>query len=401
MKSILNLFLFIILLTFVMSVNVSLNGPAIFNILFIILFIMLFIIYMTMNNIRALNNNTSMSGLLKLFKIDDGLFLFLFIAAMIFVMNTNEAWKGPTIENTLFIILSILLFITFITIKITMSNNKTSSLYNLLKKNKINGALILIVFIIFVKIFESIFVMPGPYHLQSKDCFVSRDTLVDVANKWLDQKGPLATGVRETINGIESPVLPPKPGFTNRVFFCDTQKGQVSVWANNKNNLYQARLAVRNNLITEIEVYEVYGFPHNMNALKAHYVTRDKLISIVNTYFNGLKYPGNPVPFDTNTVRYEMGFPLSSKLVMCNAEHVFFGCLFRDVTDRRYVVDEENGVIIAYIFFEMSGKLGGMTAVEIFKVINGYIYEIHAYWKFKFGTVDPGWEDGGIIKRKL
>lgn len=245
----------------------------------------------------------------------------------------------------------------------------------------------------------------GTYAPKHSDTFVSRDDLIDIANQWLEGKGPLAPKVRQTINGVETSIKHPELGMTDRTFFCDPQKGQISVWAHTGHDLYQVRLAVREHQINEIEVYDVYGVPRNMSALYGAYASRDKLIEIVGIYFDALVYPGLSVPFDNDVIRYEMGVPLCVGAPMCDAEHVFFSYLFRDVTDRRYVVDEEHGVIVAYISFELLGGIGGMTAVEGFKIEDGIINEIHAFWEFKFGSLDTGWDGDNIItsttKRKV
>lgn len=239
--------------------------------------------------------------------------------------------------------------------------------------------------------------IPGPYDAPPPDYRVSRKDLSRIANQWLEGRAPVAKNARQTVNGRETPVTPPESGLNNRVFFCDTRTGQVSAWADKHHYLYQARLAVRRFMITEIEVYAVCGFPRSVADMKSGFVPGKILRQVVERYFDALIEPDLPISFHKDVIRYEMGLPLCVSAWMCNAEHRMFSYVFQDVIDRRYVIDEENGVVVAYIFFELLGGTGGMSAVEAFKIIDGRIHEINAYWDFALGVVDPGWNGGNLI----
>jgi hypothetical protein len=113
--------------------------------------------------------------------------------------------------------------------------------------------------------------------------------------------------------------------------------------------------------------------------------TRTELLRVIETYPTGIQAGSNIGTLTSpNCTRAENGFPMP---IACNGLFQIFGF---PVTSRRYVVDEEIGVVQAAFYFNQRKKGGsGMFSLwmhEYFKVEKGLITQIYA-------VMEPLWYD--------
>lgn len=153
--------------------------------------------------------------------------------------------------------------------------------------------------------------------------------------------------------------------------------------------MYQVRLKVEQNVITEIESMTVRrsgaanGF-FNVQNMKPESVftqtipvnqrmSRRELIALLDLYVDYLegKVRGNQVPFDQSCKRYENGVVTASGLSSFNMQSWGF-----NVTRRYPVIDEEAG--IAWGMLPFSQTASALVVGEAFKMIDGKIMMIQA-----------------------
>ncbi|MGD0337537.1 MAG: hypothetical protein ABSB78_01975 [Bacteroidota bacterium] len=231
--------------------------------------------------------------------------------------------------------------------------------------------------------------------------------------------------------------------------------GQVgfigTIRENNVPAILALRLKIENNVITEIETIvarDTAGALRIEKLVKPHPVfletvpvaeraSREELIKTANMYFTGLeKNDGKGVyPFTENCNRIENGNqttnnpslnpgPFDVGALGCKEQ--FESGFFRFVTrirDRRFmVVDEERGLVFAFVFFDHAGNVhnvqltNGTTIpigvirpwtweiAELFKIEKGLIRQIEAIvWESPYGMNSgwSSWEEGlsGRVRR--
>ncbi len=249
------------------------------------------------------------------------------------------------------------------------------------------------------------------------------------------------------------------------LYIADPQAGQVGLHSlpasfggqvgfigtireNNVPAILALRLKIENNVITEIETIvarDTAGALRIEKLVKPHPVfletipvaerpSREELIKTANMYFTGLeKDDGKGIyPFTANCNRIENGNqttnnpslnpgPFDVGALGCKEQ--FESGFFRFVTrirDRRFmVVDEERGLVFAFVFFDHAGNVhnvqltNGTTIpigvirpwtweiAELFKIEKGLIRQIEAIvWKSPYG-MNSGWSswEEGLSRR--
>jgi hypothetical protein len=264
---------------------------------------------------------------------------------------------------------------------------------------------------------------------------------------------PLAETVKFTENGQR---LEPGDGLWNttsalgsyKLCVADPLSWQVGFFGTIRESSTPAilalRLKVENRTIAEIETIvardeagaqrlEQLGSPHPVFLeviSPAKRASREALIEIANMYFTGLECnDGKGVyPFTDDCNRLENGkqttnnpsendWPLDIQALGCKAQ--FETGFFRFVTrirDRRFVVvDQERGLVLAFVFFDHAGNIPtvklsdgskvpvGVTRpftweiAELFKIENSLIRQIEAVLgeaPYGMNSGWSGWEEG-------
>ncbi len=292
-----------------------------------------------------------------------------------------------------------------------------------------------------------------------------RACLNDVVEKYLaamathnPAKGPIAKTVRYTENGQEMKLPDGIWKITTaiepyRLVIADPKAGQVAFFAvvreNGEPDIISARLKVVNRQITEIEQLvsrDAIGGPLKANPLAmkqrpqfyqtlkpAERRSRAEMIKIANSYFTGLENNTgkNKVPFAPTCHRIESGAPTTNVPVKPGQEPstLNMGCTesfglgyFRedtDLRDRRFpVVDEERGLVYAFVFFDHDAVLrsyklnNGKTQTvkktapwtweiaEVFQIKNGLIDQVEAVVLPAPYRMKPNWKGGELASVK-
>jgi hypothetical protein len=283
---------------------------------------------------------------------------------------------------------------------------------------------------------------------------LTRPLLEDSVDRYLDavvahnpSRLPLAKTVKFTENGQR---LEPGDGLWNtasaqgsyKLYVADPQAGQVGFFGTIRENgtpaILALRLRVKNRQVSEIETLmardvtgaqnlEKLGRPHPvfLEAVPpSERATREELIKTANMYFTGLeRNDGKGVyPFADDCNRIENGKqttnnpsenarPFDIDALGCKAQ--FETGFFRFVThirDRRFVVvDQEQGLVLAFVFFGHAGNIPAITLsdgstipvsvtrpftweiAELFKVENGLIRQIEAVLAEAPYGMNSGW----------
>jgi hypothetical protein len=122
-------------------------------------------------------------------------------------------------------------------------------------------------------------------------------------------------------------------------------------------------------------------------------IARDKMIEIVDLYFQGIESSdGSKIPFDSGARRNENGTTTGMGTGLQNV--AMFSYI--EQIDRRYVlVDEERGNVLPWVLFQIPMGIGGQRTLhlaELFKVADGKIMDVQAIMVNQpFGT-PSGWE---------
>ena len=266
---------------------------------------------------------------------------------------------------------------------------------------------------------------------------------------------PLASDVRYTENTISLPLgkglWATANGFGNfKQYFADATTGQVGFIGVVKENDIPAILAVRmkivNRRVTEIEAIvpresqgasrlEASGGPLALwdEVLPpAERRSREQLAAITNSYFESIVHNnGSLAPFDKNCRRAENGSysvlnpdptlawdPKSAfrpyKLGCEEQLNTGIWSYIRNIRSRRFpIVDEERGLVVAFIIFDHPGtvpyfdtpgfgrvhnppeflKPSSMQILEAFKIRNGLILQVAAEGGFLPYGITSGWEN--------
>jgi len=264
---------------------------------------------------------------------------------------------------------------------------------------------------------------------------------------------PLASNVRYTENTISLPLgkglWATASGFGNfKQYFADAVSGQVGFIGVVKENDIPAILALRLKIvarrITEIEAIvpretqgagrlEASGGPLPLwdEVLPpAERRSRQELASITNSYFEAIVHNnGSLAPFDKNCRRAENGFysvlnpdpelawdPKSSfrpYQLGCEKQlNTGIWSYIRNIRERRFpIIDEERGLVVAFIVFDHPGTVpyfeapgfgrvnnppeflrpNSMSILEAFKIKNGLILQVAAEGGFLPYGIGSGW----------
>jgi hypothetical protein len=205
------------------------------------------------------------------------------------------------------------------------------------------------------------------------------------------QRVPLAKNVRYTENGQVLKIGDGMWGVANglgdyKLYFADPEAGEVGFMGVIKENdhpqITALRLKVEKGKITEVEaIIARSGGPNSAGKPEAlvdkpifsraltpsQHRSRQELISIANSYFEGLNQAtGKITPFDPNCTRVENGNITANNpngrgiaKLSCGAQFDTGFSPFikvRDGPDRRFpIVDEERGLVYAVIMFDHAG----------------------------------------------
>jgi len=169
-----------------------------------------------------------------------------------------------------------------------------------------------------------------------------------------------------------------------KLYFADTQSGQVGfrgiVEENGHKQIVMTRIKVENRKMSEIEaiVCRTGAALHNPDGLIDHSLytealapddrpSRDELISIANSYFEGLEQNrGDITPFDPECTRMENGTitannpgsDFMNSQMSCGEQFNIhgFAAVVSKIRERRFpIVDEERGLVYTIIFFDHAG----------------------------------------------
>jgi hypothetical protein len=265
---------------------------------------------------------------------------------------------------------------------------------------------------------------------------------------------PLASKVRYTENTISLPLgkglWATATGFGNfKQYFADSTSGQVALISVVKENDIPAILAVRLKIvgrrIAEIEAIvpretqgaarlEASGGPLPLwdEVLPpSERRSREQLVAITNSYFEAILHNnGSLAPFDKNCRRAENGFysvlnpdPTAAWDPKSSFRPYQLGCeeqlntgiwsYIRNIRGRRFpIVDEERGLVVAFIVFDHPGTVpyfetpgygrvnnppeflrpNSMSILEAFKIKDGRILQVAAEGGFLPYGITSGWE---------
>jgi hypothetical protein len=198
---------------------------------------------------------------------------------------------------------------------------------------------------------------------------------------------PLTADVRYTENGQD---LEMNDGMwqvatalsDKKLCFSDAQSGQVGVRTvveeNGRKEIVMTRLKIENRKISEIEAWVLRGgsftkpeglvdHPLFMEPLPPRdRPSREELVSIANSYFEGLeKNRADITPFTPDCTRVENGTITANDpeattfhKQTCGEQFAIpgFSAVISRVRERRFpIVDEERGLVFAIVFFDHSG----------------------------------------------
>jgi hypothetical protein len=226
-----------------------------------------------------------------------------------------------------------------------------------------------------------------------------------------------SAGVRFTENGQ---VLPLGEGLwraartlgSYRQDFAEVAAGQTAGFAALEDDagpvLIAFRLKVVERKVSEIETtlcrtgQASFFVPQNLSARDPLYdmelepalrLPRDKMIEIVDAYFQGLESgDGSKIAFAPGVMRNENGMITATETSISNLANFSY----IEQIDRRYVlVDEERGNVLPWVLFQIPmGRTGARTLhlAELFKVSSGRITQILAIMVNQPLGTPSGWE---------
>jgi hypothetical protein len=265
---------------------------------------------------------------------------------------------------------------------------------------------------------------------------------------------PLAPGVRYTENGQ---VLKLGDGMwgvahaigPNKLYFADAERGHAGFFGTVEENGHQQavvlRLKIENRLISEVEtivVRNITGGWAKPETVAVHSVfneplapserrPRDEMVAIADSYFEGLEHAtGKLTPFDSDCTRFENGTVTANnpsgnpmqKMTCSEQFNTGFSTFITHVRDRRYpLVDEERGLVFAFVFFDHAGRVRTVKMTdgssfnvpppydtpytfyigELFRIKNGKISRIEAVLQDVPYGMPSGWGSAEISRAKL
>lgn len=181
--------------------------------------------------------------------------------------------------------------------------------------------------------------------------------------------------------------------------------------------IFLARLAAAGGEIREIETIVVRSTdnpffdperqatlaPFDTSVPTAQRASRGELLRIADAYFSALDTQGTPdyrpAPLAVTANRYENGVlttnvPGARNILGLTASEQFDRGVFRwrNVVDRRYpLVDEEQGLVLAFATFRPSPVTKTLLLSEIFQIANGELQEIRAAMVDRPPGAPTGW----------
>ena len=302
----------------------------------------------------------------------------------------------------------------------------------------------------------------GPTQAATDAGICGRTCLQGFVDKYLDAlvahdpaRLPLAKGVRFTEDGQ---TLKLGDGLWGTIearedyslYAADPRSGQVAAFVtvteSGRHQILGVRLKVTAGRIGEIETVVVrpktgvvFGAPQDLKdrPIFSQALTpsqrrlRAELVRIANSYFEGLTHATETLtPFDDNCQRIENGVVTANNpnpggglpvwKLGCHAQFAtHFSQFITRVDDRRFpVVDEERGLVLAYVVFDHAGKMKsqvladgtvspvppdmtvpfGFEIAELFKIQDGKIMRIEALVIPAPYGMASGWTTGATGK---
>jgi hypothetical protein len=227
----------------------------------------------------------------------------------------------------------------------------------------------------------------------------------------------LADGVRFTENGAELPLTEGLWAVASslrdfRQDFAEVPAGQTAGFAALDDDagavLLAFRLEVVERAVTEIETIVVrqgeatFFSPSGLRTRDPLYDTevpaaarlpRERMIEIVDSYFMGIESGnGSAIPVDDSAARNENGTVTARGAAIQNLAMFSY---IEEVRRRYVLVDEERGIVLPFVIFEIPMGLGGSRALhlaELFKVEDGKIMDILAIMVNRPLGTPSGWE---------
>ena len=252
---------------------------------------------------------------------------------------------------------------------------------------------------------------------------------------------PVARDVKITENGypiqLGNGLFQTAEKITYKQYLADPSVSQVMVFGVVKESVllanFMVRLKVEKGKITEIETIVArkdessFASPEDLKEPRPVYAmvvpqsersSRDKLIKIANSYFEGIeKNTGEMVPFNKDCNRFENGTQTTNNpgTIATGCKEQFDNKVYSYITkvrDRRYLMaDEERGLVFGIVTFDMPGKRENfkyfptpfdelptrfykprsLLLAEMFKIVDGQILSIEAVMvNVPFGATS-GW----------
>ncbi len=191
----------------------------------------------------------------------------------------------------------------------------------------------------------------------------------------------------------------------------DTAGGHEHWW------FYVARLKIERQRITEIEEVSYEPAPGGFGAKpeslslpdrifdtwlpQSERVSRNELFAVANKYFDAVshKIDYHDVPWHPECQRVELGvFTVNSQRSpgSCGGEFQVPSVKWNVENRRFYVADIERGVVLAIANFMTPSEYpsnNGSVVFEVFKVQDGLIRQIHAFFRGN-GQLHSGWGEG-------
>jgi hypothetical protein len=132
---------------------------------------------------------------------------------------------------------------------------------------------------------------------------------------------------------------------------------------------------------------------YDMEVPAASRLPRDRMIEVVDSYFKGIESgDGSAIPVDDGAARNENGTVTARGSSIQNLSMF----AYIETVKRRYVlVDEERGIVLPFVLFEIPQGLGGSRTLhlaELFKVSDGKIMDILAIMVNQPLGTPSGWE---------
>jgi len=272
----------------------------------------------------------------------------------------------------------------------------------------------------------------------------TKTALLDFTHRYLealvkrDPAGlPVSPDLKATENGeplvLGEGLWKTARAITTRKTIVDQETGQAAFFGvviekEDKKAIFVLRLKIGSFQITEIETLvaregcHALFFPDNlashpimdMIVPKTEQSPRDRLIAIGNSYFEGIEQnDASIVPLHPDCNRWENGFRTTNNPPQlprsAAAGFPRFGYI-EQVSERRYpIVDEDRGIVLGIVRFDVPGETQGDGAVnasientlrtqrrslflyELFKIENGLIRHIEAFMSNVPFKTSMGW----------